>query len=105
MKGKLEVESELGKGSTFLFYMPKVEAQEQRPELISSELITGTVSATLENTAESIGPVPGQKVLVVEDNPEMLKYVRDILSPFYKTLTACEWQRSAKYIRPTGAWY
>jgi two-component system NtrC family sensor kinase len=71
--GEVTVDSEVGKGSTFTLYLPRV-ADEGRPLAVQ---------------AEETLPVDGggMSVLVVEDNPEVGKFAADALAELGYTVT------------------
>ena len=64
--GEVIVDSEVGKGSTFTLYLPRV-ADDSRPQ-----------AAPVEETSAVDGR--GLSVLVVEDNPEVGKFAADALA-------------------------
>ncbi|MDA3882007.1 MAG: ATP-binding protein [Bacteroidales bacterium] len=73
MKGKIEVESELDKGSSFFFAIPLKPLESERIEEVrkSEEWESDVVSATF---------APGLRLLVVEDNATNQKYISNVLS-------------------------
>jgi PAS domain S-box-containing protein len=71
--GRIDVHSELGKGSTFTIHLPRFSGVTPRTE-------AETISAP---------PTGGETVLVVEDNPSLLTVVRRTLESYnYRVLTA-----------------
>lgn len=93
--GNLHVESQLGKGSTFLLTLPLKEAKIMANDLNKPEWSIDPIGirSIKEGTA---GYTPillnGQKpkLLVVEDNPEMIQFLKDILSPYYQCTLALD---------------
>ncbi len=83
LDGKISVESESGKGATFIFFMPveiyKVREVSGDKSLKTNEKKTNQVV---------INPHEKPKILIVEDNPEMNAYLHEILEPYYNCDTA-----------------
>ncbi|MGA0557829.1 ATP-binding protein [Larkinella sp. VNQ87] len=79
--GRLAVVSEPGQGSTFAFTHPyqPVEAVEPQP-LPSSEPLVPAVSEEKLPAANPVAP----RVLLVEDNTDMVTYLETILAPLYR---------------------
>jgi len=100
-KGKLEVESEYGKGTTFKILLP-LGKDHLKPE----EIIEKEVSEEIKVTAEEIEPIPNvekEKVksdvdllidtekpllLIVEDNKDVREYIISHLEEEYRLLEA-----------------
>lgn len=83
MKGSLRVESHLGHGSTFYCQLP-VEG-------------TSTSAVPVQKSTEAMVPppplpdapaTPEATLLLVEDNPDMQRFLQQILSPHYRILSA-----------------
>jgi DNA-binding response OmpR family regulator len=75
--GKLDVSSEVGKGTTFMLSVPKMSvAQEQ--DTIDRSLV-------VEDVAPSMA---GSSILLVEDHIELRFFVRDLLASHYEVTTA-----------------
>ena len=83
MDGELSVESELESGSTFTLKLPyKSEPTPTIPEIhIEPEEI---ISKTIVNSYS----IKNHTVLIVEDHPDMQRFVQQLLSPHHKTFTA-----------------
>ncbi len=87
LNGSLTVESELGKGSTFVFNLPVEITSSQTQEV---ENITPARRKVVENNVslpEDTPVTPQNKekpnILIVEDNPEMCNYIVEILKDIY----------------------
>ncbi len=108
LNGSLTVESELGKGSTFIFTMP---VETSVIESVSEEKVTPTIQKdvkqsekSLSNTSTSkeesstdnneITSSSKPKILIVEDNPEMASYLEEILSEKYDCEKAFDGQQA-----------
>ena len=81
--GSLEVESTLGKGSTFQLIMPVPKSNEipESIETITEKLVEKKIKdipseATKTNLQQS-------RILIVEDHPQMAQFLQEILSPHY----------------------
>lgn len=74
MKGKIEVESEVGKGSVFSIWLPAIPNQNQIQQRIKKKLTTTIVQPY---TSKEKGL---QKILVVEDNPSNRMLINRFLS-------------------------
>ncbi|MCG5516805.1 MULTISPECIES: ATP-binding protein [unclassified Ectothiorhodospira] len=71
MGGSVELESEVGVGSTFWIELPQGEARDSGSEPEASRLASVTIDSTVD------APV---KVLCIEDNPANIKLMEQILS-------------------------
>ena len=97
--GELMVESELGKGSVFVLSLPLeiVETQVSDISKVSDVLTLETAFAVPFQPIFINGEKP--KILVVEDNPEMSKYLVQILSKNYQCTTANDGQEALKQLK------
>lgn len=101
--GTIQLESRVGEGSTFVLHLPltdpakATETPQPASELLELELEALTEQgAAIDRGAETEGPgrVPttaqdrSTTVLVIEDNPDMLRYIAEILSRRHTCLTA-----------------
>ncbi|MDR1526948.1 MAG: response regulator, partial [Dysgonamonadaceae bacterium] len=85
-RGALSVESQEGKGTTFRFRMltanTYTDALHKEEKPITS--IEQTPEASIKEENQDSPPV----ILVIEDNDDIRKYIIDLLTPQYKTLSA-----------------
>lgn len=98
MHGKIEVESELGKGATFTITLPLKNKEIKDitiTENITSELTLPTVEPDIELPIEVVTSddkniiIPDLPiVLVVEDNKDVTLYIKSLLKTKYNIITA-----------------
>lgn len=84
MKGKVWVESELGKGSTFFILLP-VE-RKALPAISNPEQIISASSRKVENPQLRDSQQP--QVLVIEDNVDVIYYLKACLKESWQVLSA-----------------
>jgi len=85
MQGKIEVESEIGKGSTFTVRLPYIEETEAPPEETNRKPVIEEI--------KNLGTKPDKKhlsVLLVDDDETNLLYTLKILDHNYRTDTAID---------------
>ncbi|MBC8769817.1 response regulator [Arenibacter sp. BSSL-BM3] len=96
-KGKIEVKSEVGSGTTFRIILPKGNAHYKTNEILLDvkERDTHNEPFILTNTKEQLETVvdldevtSSYTLLIVEDNPELRNYLRNELKNQYKILLA-----------------
>lgn len=97
-KGELTVNSEPGVGSKFTLQLPNGKAHlEQNPMILFAAshedlapwpALNQTDDADNEYTGQNAGYEPVQKVLVVEDHPEILNYICQSLHHRYRCIKA-----------------
>lgn len=84
-KGTLTAKSRLGEGSTFTFAFPWAEKMYQESEIDRSESRSGDEEQNdreLEEISDAV------TIMLVEDDTEMQEYIRSILTPEYRVVTA-----------------
>ncbi|MBZ4041074.1 hybrid sensor histidine kinase/response regulator [Flavobacterium hibisci] len=101
-KGSISVESALGKGSTFRVEIPIDRVSYETKEVFEYALKNDNLSMlipekaakkTIQNTELK------QKILVIEDNTELRKYLVDFLSDYYKVYDAENGEEGLKICR------
>ncbi|WP_163407268.1 hybrid sensor histidine kinase/response regulator [Flavobacterium ajazii] len=101
-KGSIAVESSLGKGSTFRVEIPIDRVSYESKEVfeyalkndnLSMLIPEKSVKKTIQNTELK------QKILVIEDNSELRKYLVDFLSDYYKVYDAENGEEGLKICR------
>ncbi|GGF05608.1 hybrid sensor histidine kinase/response regulator [Flavobacterium limi] len=101
-KGSITVESALGKGSTFRVEIPIDRISYETKEVfeyalkndnLSMLIPEKSVKKTIQNTELK------QKILVIEDNTELRKYLVDFLSDYYKVYDAENGEEGLKICR------
>ena len=100
--GSIQVESKLGKGSTFILELPRKEvlgaAAVQPMYELESESVK--ISTNKENaTTEKQSSTNQATILVVEDNHTLRDYIKTILEPHYKVATAENGLRALDYLQ------
>lgn len=98
--GRIEIDSEVGLGTTIDIYLPiKDEAQQQlseiktNDELVAMELMTITgqvVQGPDESIVDSKSAQGKPLVLVIEDNPEMRGFICQAIEQSYRVITAAD---------------
>ncbi|OJJ23403.1 hypothetical protein BKI52_03320 [marine bacterium AO1-C] len=96
-QGTIEVNSVLGKGTTFWVKLPIItqampqiaKMTEEKAGFPSEDIVdAGLVSADYEQDFASEKKTAKDKVLIVEDNSELRKFICIQLAPFYEVLEA-----------------
>ncbi|GJM36606.1 MAG: hypothetical protein DHS20C18_56070 [Saprospiraceae bacterium] len=103
MQGQIRVESQLGRGSKFMVYLPFVPVKEssvngavasEKPKFKVARQETSLLLNTYaeqdngENSRNGVENPAHPRVLLVEDNPDMLHFLESILQNQYQVITA-----------------
>ncbi len=101
LNGQITVSSEWGKGSTFQLILPLKEVPQTKVTALISpgRLVLPTHPKRVPNYAP-LG-IQGDKarLLIVEDHPEMGKYLLEVLSEHYQCVLAQDGQQALKQLR------
>jgi signal transduction histidine kinase/DNA-binding response OmpR family regulator len=89
--GKLWVESTLGKGSSFFLEIPFHEVSEKD---LPKEGLQNAKEDFDSSTPTQIASASGGHVLIVEDNPDLLAYLIQVLKNYYQVSTATNGQHA-----------
>lgn len=95
MYGSLTVNSEWKKGSTFTFTVPVTEVDAQ---IVPSRKAINPETVPLSETPKKTKPSQHSKILIVEDNPEMVNYLVEILSPMHQCEVAFDGEEALQKI-------
>ncbi len=106
LNGKIEVQSTLGQGSTFLVSFPvEIMKSNAVQEHLPAPKATKPLKPELETTEPIPTGIPGAaktkkpKLLIVEDNPELQDYISFILSEHYAVSTADNGKEALKLLK------
>ncbi len=92
-KGSIELQTEMGLGTTFTITLKKGKSHFNESELIDlttpykfsgNEYIKQLVEISFE---EQEGETPDQKILIIEDNEDLLRFMKSYLSKSYEILS------------------
>jgi signal transduction histidine kinase/DNA-binding response OmpR family regulator/ligand-binding sensor domain-containing protein len=89
--GDLNVESALGKGSTFVFEFPKKLVETAAPEVSENDLIQTPME---QESAKKDVHNSSHNILIVEDHPDMRAFVQSIVGENYNTFLAVNGQEA-----------
>ncbi len=87
-EGQISVQSELGNGTTFSVELPIVEALPDLLETAEGEATDKQNEQLLDSIIHDIKKIDNGRVLIVEDNHDMRKYLVSIFEEFFNVATA-----------------
>jgi len=93
MGGGISVESKIGQGTAFNFWLP-IKTAAETPKAFAEpapEVIKPEKEPAVETPAEYLSePTEKERVLIIEDNPDVITYLGAVLGPNYHLLTATD---------------
>tara|TARA_R110002050_G_scaffold141496_2_gene266677 strand:+ start:7144 stop:11220 length:4077 start_codon:yes stop_codon:yes gene_type:complete len=106
-KGKIRMESEVGKGTTFAFVLPSDHVVFEPKDFACSNTEGEVIrSKELGVSLQKEDPLPAeikdssdQTILVVEDDPQLNRFLTNVLKSFYKTLSAYNGEAGLKIVK------
>lgn len=96
--GEISVDSTWQKGSTFILQLPLAPAK-QMPLILPEKLVKKPSSAGVPNYAPLSIQGDKARLLIVEDHPEMGKYLLEVLSEYYQCVLASDGEQALKQLR------
>lgn len=87
MNGRIEVQSQVNLGTTFLVKLPITQHEPPFPK-DKTAFTTKQGHQTSKKTEESVGLGVAPSILIVEDNPDVRQYLKDLLFGNYAVITA-----------------
>lgn len=101
-KGTIEVENTPGKGVAFIIELPVSIShynEEECNDLKVSHEMTSAVSTVVESETETKCNATECSLLVVEDHPDLLHLLRNVLSRHYRVFTATDGVEAVEVLR------
>lgn len=105
MQGTLSAKSEIGQGSTFILSLPLKEVEASKP-LSTTPLTEQEVGVEIAVSKKSTVPAylpthiaeEKPRILVVEDNPDLGKYLMEVLSEYFQCVWARDGQEALRHL-------
>lgn len=90
LDGHIEVDSRPGEGSTFSVFLPVRNNAPRRTHSLSSPAPDIGPKPTSKTTSEKTAPASRPRLLIIEDNPDVIRYLQLFLEESYDLITASD---------------
>lgn len=90
LDGHIEVDSRPGEGSTFSVFLPVRNNAPRRTHSLSSPAPDIGPKPTAKTTSEKTAPASRPRLLIIEDNPDVIRYLQLFLEESYDLITASD---------------
>ena len=89
MEGDIQVESKIGRGTTFTFFLPVIRKPgTEKAAVLAFPSFKNADLSKAEQLEEDVAEEDKPSLLLVEDSADVLAYLQGFLGPFYKLRTA-----------------